>query len=54
MNYIELSKERYSCRKFSEKPVEKELIMQIIECGLAAPSHCKKRAKSEIVIHLSS
>ena len=40
MDFLTLAKERYSCRKFSDKPVEKEKIEKIIEAGLAAPTAC--------------
>lgn len=38
MNFLELAKRRYSCRKFSDKKVESELIDQVIEAALAAPT----------------
>lgn len=38
MNFTELAKERYSCRKFSGREVEREKIDQIIEAGQAAPT----------------
>ncbi|MBQ6003024.1 MAG: nitroreductase family protein [Synergistaceae bacterium] len=38
MKYSELVKARYSCRKFSDKPVEDEKLNAIIEAGIAAPT----------------
>lgn len=38
MKYSELIKARYSCRKFSDKPVEDEKLNAIIEAGIAAPT----------------
>lgn len=38
MDFLSLAKDRYSCRKFSEKPVEKEKIDAIIEAAIAAPT----------------
>ena len=38
MNFLELVKARYSCRKMSDKPVEKEKLNQIIEAAIAAPT----------------
>ena len=38
MNFLELVKARYSCRKLSDKPVEQEKIDQIIEAAIAAPT----------------
>ena len=38
MDFLTLAKERYSCRKLSAKPVEKEKIDKIIECAISAPT----------------
>ncbi|MCR4818857.1 MAG: nitroreductase family protein [Fretibacterium sp.] len=38
MNFLELAKSRYSCRKFSDRAVEKEKIDKIIEAAIAAPT----------------
>lgn len=38
MNYTELVKERYSCRKFSDKKVEQEKIDKIVDIAMAAPT----------------
>lgn len=38
MNFLELAKKRYSCRKFSKQPVEQELIDQILEAAIVAPT----------------
>ena len=38
MDFMKLAKERYSCRKFSDKRVEKEMIDKIIEAGRIAPT----------------
>ena len=43
MDFLTLSKERYSCRKFSDKKVEKELIDKIIEAGITAPTAVNKQ-----------
>ncbi|MBQ6934028.1 MAG: nitroreductase family protein [Clostridia bacterium] len=40
MDFLKFAKERYSCRKFSDKPVEKEKIERIIDSGLCAPTAC--------------
>lgn len=40
MDFLTFAKERYSCRKFSDKPVEKEKIDTIIEAGLCSPTAC--------------
>ena len=38
MTYTELVKARYSCRKFSNKPVSDELIRKVLEAGRLAPT----------------
>lgn len=38
MTFSELVKARYSCRKFSDKPVSDELISKILEAGIYAPT----------------
>lgn len=37
-DFLALAKERYSCRKLSDKPVEQEKVQKIIEAALAAPT----------------
>ncbi len=38
MDFLELAKERYSCRQLSDKKVEKEKLDLIIEAGRLAPT----------------
>ena len=38
MDFLELAKERYSCRKINEKSVEKEKIEKILQAGILAPT----------------
>ncbi len=38
MEFLKLAKERYSCRKMSDSPVEKEKIESILAASLAAPT----------------
>lgn len=38
MDFLKLAHERYSCRKFSNKPVEQDKIDKIIEAGMIAPT----------------
>lgn len=38
MDFLELAKERYSCRKMNEKSVEKEKIEKILQVGILAPT----------------
>lgn len=41
--FCELIKERQSCRKFSDKPVDKDLIYKIVEMAANAPSACNSQ-----------
>ncbi len=38
MDFLKLAKERFSCRKLSDKPVEKEKIDKILEAAISAPT----------------
>ena len=38
MDFLELAKERYSCRMFSNKEVEREKLDLILEAGRLAPT----------------
>lgn len=38
MSFSELAKERYSVRKYSDRPIEKEVLDQILEAGNVAPT----------------
>lgn len=38
MSFLELAEKRYSCRKFSKRPVERELIDKILASAIAAPT----------------
>ena len=39
-DFLELAQSRYSVRKYSDKPVEKEKLEQILKAAQAAPSAC--------------
>ncbi len=43
MDFLELAQKRYSCRKFSDKPVEEEKIDKIIQAGILAPTAMNKQ-----------
>lgn len=43
MDFLTLAKERYSCRKFSDRPVEQEKLEKIMEAGIAAPTAVNKQ-----------
>lgn len=38
MEFLKLAKERYSCKKYSDKQVEAEVLAQILEAGRLAPT----------------
>ena len=38
MSFLELAKDRYSMRKFSDKPVEQDKLDLILEAGRIAPT----------------
>lgn len=43
MDFLTLAKERFSCRKFSNRQVEQEKIDKIIQAGLLAPTALNKQ-----------
>ena len=43
MAFLELAKERFSCRKFSDRIVEEDKIDKIIKAGLLAPTAVNKQ-----------
>ncbi|MBQ2312266.1 MAG: nitroreductase family protein, partial [Firmicutes bacterium] len=40
MTFLDLAQSRYSVRKYSDKPVEKEKLEQILKAAQAAPTAC--------------
>ncbi|MEA3318279.1 MAG: nitroreductase family protein [Bacteroidota bacterium] len=38
MSFLDIAKKRYSCRKYKDKPIEKEKLAQVLEAGRIAPS----------------
>ncbi|MCG8477431.1 MAG: nitroreductase family protein [Cytophagales bacterium] len=50
MAFIDLAKQRYSARKYQDKPVEKELLLQVLEAGRIAPSAKNKQPWHFVVI----
>ena len=43
MSLLDIAKKRYSVRKYEDKPVEKEKIMEILKAGMQAPSACNQQ-----------
>ena len=50
MNFTELIKQRQSVRKYSDKPVEREKIEQLIEAVHLAPSACNSQPWKLIIV----
>lgn len=51
MKFLELSKERFSVRKFSDKKVEKEKLDLILEAGRNAPTACNYQPQRILVLN---
>jgi nitroreductase len=49
-DFLSFAKSRYSVRKFSSKPVEKEKVDTILEAGRLAPTACNKQPFQILVL----
>ena len=50
MAFIDLAKKRYSSRKYLDKPVDRELLLQVLEAGRVAPSAKNKQPWHFVVV----
>lgn len=50
MDFLELAKQRYSCRSFSDKKVEKEKLLKILQAGRVAPTAANYQPQRILVI----
>ena len=50
MSFAELTRERYSVRKFDPRPVEEEKLAQILEAGRLAPTGCNYQPQRILVV----
>ena len=50
MEFLELAKRRYSSRKYLDKPVEKEVLLKVLEAGRVAPSASNKQPWHFVII----
>ncbi len=50
MSFLELARERYSCRKFSDKKVEQDKIDKILEAGKVAPTAVNYQSQRVFVL----
>jgi nitroreductase len=51
MNFMELAKARYSCRKFTDQPVSEEQIQLILEAAQCAPTATNAQAYPAKIKH---
>ncbi|WP_283607457.1 nitroreductase family protein [Faecalispora anaeroviscerum] len=51
MNFLELAKDRYSLRKFSERPVEQDKLNLILEAGRIAPTAHNNQPQRILVLN---
>lgn len=49
--FFELAKRRQSVRKFSERKIPKEIIYQILQCAIEAPSSCNRQTWRFLIIN---
>jgi nitroreductase len=49
-NFKHLAAERYSCRHYSQEPIDKQQILDILECARLAPSACNRQPWKFIVV----
>ncbi|MBQ1409750.1 MAG: nitroreductase family protein [Oscillospiraceae bacterium] len=50
MDFLELSRARFSVLEYEHRPVEQEKLDRIIEAGLAAPTACNKQPQRILLI----
>lgn len=51
MDFLKLATERYSVRKFTDEPIEKEAIEKILEVANIAPTGCNYQPQKILVIN---
>ncbi len=50
MDFLKLAEERYSVRKFTDEPIDKEIIDKILKAGHVAPTACNFQPQRIMVI----
>src|SRR5690554_1186148 len=50
LSFLELTKKRYSVRKYKDQPVEREKLLQVLEAARNAPSACNLQPWHFIVL----
>ena len=51
MDFLNLIENRYSCRNFLKKEIEKEKINKILECGRISPTACNMQPQRILVLN---
>ncbi|MGM9551363.1 MAG: nitroreductase family protein [Clostridia bacterium] len=51
MDFLKLAEERYSVRKFTDEPIEKDLLDKILKAGHVAPTACNYQPQRIFVIN---
>ncbi len=51
MSFIDLAKKRYSVRKFTDKPLEDDIVQKILQAGYVAPTGCNNQPQRILVIN---
>ena len=51
MNFIDLSKKRYSVRKFTDKPVDEESLNKVLEAGRLSPTAVNRQPQRIVVLN---
>lgn len=49
-SFLELARDRYAVKKFSDRPIEEEKLAQILEAGRIAPTAANKQAQRVYVL----
>ncbi len=50
MDFLDLVKRRYACRKYTAQKVEREKLSQILEAGRVAPTGCNNQPQRLVVV----
>lgn len=50
MDFLQLAKKRYACRKYTAQKVEREKLEQILEAGRVAPTGCNNQPQRLVVV----
>ncbi|MBQ4600928.1 MAG: nitroreductase family protein [Oscillospiraceae bacterium] len=51
MDFLEFAAQRYSVRKFENRPLEQEVIHRILACGHVAPTGCNNQPQRILVLN---